>query len=328
MNPSPSSDLLARYLAGEATSTEAAEVEAWAAAQPAHARELERLRALMARGQGSAWDVERAWTRVSARIDQPIPLARSHRAPPLLLALAAALVLALGAGLLWQMTRPALVETPGLVATTVGERRVLELPDGTRITLAPDTELRVAAGYGRALRRVDLSGEAWFDVPHDASRPVLVHAGGTITEDLGTEFAIRAIPGSGLVRLAVASGSASLRREGASATDAVTLHAADVAELRDEEAEPVVRRGVTLDPYVSWHTGQLSFEDTPLELILPELARWFGLAAVVEDPAAAARRFTGPLPLDRRDEAIEILAAALVLRVEWSADTVRFRNSP
>jgi anti-sigma factor RsiW len=63
--------LLARYLGGEATPAERAVVEAWAA-DPANARELERLQAVWRSGQGSEnWDTEAAWRRVAGQLEQP-----------------------------------------------------------------------------------------------------------------------------------------------------------------------------------------------------------------------------------------------------------------
>jgi transmembrane sensor len=327
MPESLSSELLARYLAGEASPAEQAEVEAWAAASEEHRAELDRLReAWAATGQPATWDVDSAWRRVAARLDEPtvIPLPSGRRR--VLLALAASLAVVVGAALVWQVTRTSRQEYPRAVSTAIGERSTVELSDGTRITLAPLTELRVQASYGRAERRVELSGEAWFQVVHDAARPFRVVAQGTVIEDLGTEFTVRAIPGSGLVRVAVVSGRASLRRDGAREESAVILDAADVAVLRDADSVPQVERRTVLAPHVSWREGRLSFDDIPLDSLAGELSRWFPVRFLVADPAAARLRFSGPLPLDRLGEALDIVAAALSLRIARTGDTVVFRR--
>jgi len=325
MTESISSELLARYLSGEAEPRERAAVEAWASADPGNAQELERLRTLWSSSSTGAWDVDRAWGRVSKRLDRPAAL--PPRRPAILpIALAASLAMAvLGAWLVWRLVRPAGPEVPAVVVTAPGERRNVNLPDGTRIALAPGSTLRVDPGYGRTERRVDLEGEAWFGVRHDGSRPFRVHAGATTVEDLGTEFVVRALPGASLVRVVVVSGSASLRRAGAPAEEGVTLQARDVGTLASGEARPTVERGVEVGPLVAWHEGRLDFEDARLDSVLAELSRWYGVTIRLADTDLGARPFTGPLRLDDLDDALEVLTLSLDVRVERVGDTVVVR---
>jgi ferric-dicitrate binding protein FerR (iron transport regulator) len=92
-------------------------------------------------------------------------------------------------------------------ATARGERAIVELRDGTRVTLTPETELRVAA-IGRP---VYLSGEAVFSVTHNPRQPFRVIApNGVTVQDIGTRFDMRAWADKA-VRVAVAAGSVSLR---------------------------------------------------------------------------------------------------------------------
>jgi len=322
----PSPDLLARYLSGAATDAERAVVAAWAA-DPAHRRELEQLGAVwQAEPADAEWDVDRAWRQVAARLEPASAPVRALRFKPRspLLAIAAAALLVAGAGWLWTVSRPDPV-APGIYATVEGEQRRLTLPDGSRILLAPRSELRVAPDYGRPTRRVDLRGEAWFEVEHDAERPFLVHAAGTITEDLGTEFLVRELPGGVGVEVALVTGSASLRREGEASSAAVTLEPNDLARLARGDTRAQVTRAVTLDPVVSWRHGFLTFEDATLDTVRAELERWYGLVVVLADPALGARRFTGPLPLLSADDALEVLRIALGVELERQGTTVLVR---
>lgn len=325
MTESISSELLARYLAGEAEPWERAAVEAWASADPANAQELDRLRTLWSVPSGSEWDVDRAWDRVAERLDRPA-LLPSRRRAVLPIALAASLAMGvLGAWLVWRLVRPVGPEVPAVFVTAAGEQRNIDLPDGTRIALAPSSELRVAPAYGRTERRVDLEGEAWFAVWHDTSRPFRVHAGATTVEDLGTEFVVRAIPGANLVRVVVVSGSASLRRAGAPAEDGVVLAARDVGTLAADETRPTVVRDAEVGPLIGWHEGRLDFEDAPLDSVVAELSRWYGVTFRLADAGLGARPFTGPLRLDDLDDALEVLTLSLGVHAERLGDTVVVR---
>lgn len=321
-----SPDLLARYLAGAASDAERAAVEAWAAV-PANARELARLRAVWRPAAPSGWNVEDAWQRVRARLDAPAtpvaPPVRHWTGP--VLAVAATVVLAVGAAVIWRISQP----DPGLpaqvVATIAGERRTVDLSDGTRIVLAPGSELRVAEGYGGALRRVDLRGEAWFAVEHDAARPFQVHVAGTITEDLGTEFLVQQLPGDSGVRVALVSGSASLRRADQAVEAAVTLAPNDLALLGPGDTRARVEHGAELAALVAWHQGRLEFEDVRVAQVAAAITRWFGVPVVLGEPVLGDRRFTGAVRLDGLDDALDVLRLSLGVAIERRADTVVIR---
>ena len=311
--PMPS-ELLARYLSGDASPAEREQVDRWALEAPAHRAELDRLRSLWVRPQAAGWEVERAWRRVEPRLaERP---RRFRLGTPL--ALAAGVALLLGAGLVWRAIRTgdAKPDLPNVMATGPGERRNIQLADGSALTLAPQSEIRIDAEYGTVERRVDLRGEGWFEVRHDAARPFRVYAGGTVTQDLGTEFSVRTLPGRAGVRVVLVSGSASLRPEATPESSAVVLQPRDVAVLEPGALGAHVERGVMVESLVSWRSGTLSFHDAPVDSVLAELTRWYGRSFSLGDPAAASRRFTGPVPIDNLDEALEVLTLSLGLSAE------------
>jgi ferric-dicitrate binding protein FerR (iron transport regulator) len=326
MTDSPSPGLLARYLSGEASDAERAEVEAWASV-PANRREVERLRALWRPGEPGPWNVDAAWQKVSARLDSPP--AAEVAAPPAwngrLLAIAAAAILLFGAALVWRATLP---DTPAqvlVVTTGLGERRNVDLPDGTKVLLAPTSELRVAEDYGTTTRRVELDGEAWFVVEHDATRPFLVHAAGTITEDLGTEFLVQELANGAGVQVTLVTGLASLRPEGAATDAATTLAPNDIGLLAPGESVARVVRGTNIGALISWAAGRLEFEDAPLVEVAAALTRWYGSPVILADTALANRRFTGTLHLDALADALEVLRLSLGVAIDRRADTLVVR---
>jgi len=320
-----STNLLARYLGGEATDAERAEVEAWARVE-ANGKELERLKAIWHPAPEQQWNVEDAWQRVSARLDAPAEVEAlfPRRRLGWDVALAAAVVLALGAGAVWRAMRVTASSPAMVVATAAGERRTVDLTDGSQVILAPGSQLTIPGDYGEDTRRVDLQGEAWFAVEHDASRPFLVHAAGTITEDLGTEFLVQELPGGAGVRVALVSGSASLRPESGPAA-AVTLLPNDIGTLAAGDTAVQVERGVRLDALVAWSSGRLEFEDAPLAEVATAMARWYGMPVVLADSALASRRFTGTLRLEALDDALEVLRLSLGVRALRQGDTLIVR---
>lgn len=315
-----SSDLLARYLTGEASAADREDVERWIAEDPRNAAQLRRLQSVIMPPPAGDWNSDAAWSRVSSRMDAPrvIVLDRRRR----ILALAAAVAVTVGAALVWRAMDRTVASPAQVVATAAGERRDLTLPDGSRIELAPGSSVEVAAGYGNPERRVVLEGEAWFDVRHDAAQPFRVYAAGTVTEDLGTTFSVRARDGAA-VRVVLVSGKASFRRAGAA--DLIELDPGDVGLLGPADAIPVVARQVAVSYLVSWREGRLDFRDALVGDVLAELGRWYAVDFRLGDSALAARRITHTFKANDLADALEVLSLSLGVRAERAGAVVTLR---
>src|SRR5690349_17398343 len=205
--PEPQDDVpweaIARYFVGESTPEEIVAVRQWLEDHPADAEALSFLQdqtRRLVQATPPDLDVEAALRRVNERRDAadviPIETRRPARRTPLrtgstvparrwppfaIPAIAAAAVVGVGVTLYWHSlendgyTSPTAAQT---FATAVGKRDSVRLSDGTRVLLAPESRLTVAMGYGKKVRELELTGEAYFDVHHDAAHPFVVHAGG------------------------------------------------------------------------------------------------------------------------------------------------------
>ena len=213
---------------------------------------------------------------------------------------AAAILLVAGASYAsWREFRPAprqRAEAPAVravYATARGERATVELRDGTRVTLAPETELKVAA----AGRRVYLSGEAVFSVTHDPTQPFRVIApNGVTVQDIGTQFDMRAYAADKAVRVAVADGSVSLRN---SAAQPVILVRGTLGVIDSAGTAQVAR--VPVDGYLAWAQGHLTFTNARMADVAPELSRWFDIDVHLGSANLAGDRLTvtmSDIPVD------------------------------
>ena len=208
------------------------------------------------------------------------------------------------------------------VATAVGARDSLRLPDGTHVVLAPGSRLDVAAGYGSDRRDVVLRGEAYFDVVHDDVRPFVVHAEDAFVRDIGTAFVVRSDAAEG-VEVVVTKGSVSVAHRAARDDEAV-LHAGDRAIVAADRRVLVSRGGATPED-TSWLRGRLVYRDAPLAEVRADLRRWYGLELRLADSALGARHLTATFDGESADEVLRVIGLALGADVERRGDTAVVR---
>ena len=318
-------DRIARYLAGEASREEAAEVRRWLDEHRSDAEvvaAVERLTTAI-RGGGRDIDVETALRKVKARPtpQRPRPAIvapgrmRRWMSQAEFLAAAAAILIVAGVFLFDQLRNLGRGGAGSTYTTTVGQRDSVRLDDGTLVLLGPSSRVAVRG------REVDLTGEAFFRVVHDDARPFIVRAGGSVIRDIGTEFAVLADDATAAVRVVVQEGSVALSR----GTDSVMLEQGDVGRVAEGRVE-ALPGGATAEDF-AWMRGELVFRDTPVSKVIADLRRWYGVEVRVADTALLQRRFTGTFTTESRERVLDVIAMALPARVERRGDTAYFRSA-
>lgn len=292
------------------------------------------------------WDVWNAWLRLHRCMEGgPVKLhppgARSLRTARMalsrrgLLATAAAVVLVAASVAVVLRSRQGGASVREVV-TRPSQTAALELPDGSRITLAPASRLRLPADLGAprvgGARDVYLEGEAYLDIKHDSRRPFRVHTAGAIVEDAGTAFVVTAYRETQGVRVAVASGQVALyaeppvQRVAGGATPALerpllALEQGDLALLASTGVATLTHHA-NLQPYLAWTQGNLAFDGTRLGDAVPQLERWYDVRIGLADSSLADRRLTATFRRESLAQVLELLALSLDLRVEHQESAV------
>lgn len=305
---------LARYVAGESTPQEAAEMRRWLDEHPSDAEVVAKLKTATA-GLAPSRDVnvEHALGRVKAR-------ARAAPRPSVwrVSGIAAAAVLLLAAGIFaWNRARRASPPPEATYQTAAGARDTIRLRDGSTVFLAPASRMVIEG------RQAWLQGEAYFDVVHDARHPFSVRAGDVVIRDVGTRFAVHGLSGEP-VRVVVTEGSVQVTR----AADSITLGRGDVAVVRLDGGGITASRGAASDDDIAWLHGRLVFRDAPVTQVAADLRRWYGVQLRVTggDTALLQRHFTGSFVNEPGDRVIDVIALALGARVQRRGDTAFLRS--
>lgn len=328
-------DLLDRYLSGGCTPEQADEISRWAADDPAHARELDAARRVWAAAAEGAdrFDTNGQWSALHERIVRAggaIPrrrTARWHRAA----AIAAGVMLAVGAAA-WGWRAGVLRPAAHAVAfreysTRNGQRAEILLPDGTRAMLNVASRLRVPATYGAGARDVQLDGEAFFDVRHDARAPFRVHTAGAVAQDLGTAFVVRAYPDDHAVTVVVRTGKVALGADSAAAARAALLGAGQLGRL-DTTGQVTVQQHVDVDAHLAWMRGALVFRLRPFADVVRELDRWYDVDITLDDASLATTPVTLSFTNQSLDEVLAIITQSLDVRAQRDGSHVRLYTVP
>lgn len=281
--PNSRSEQLARYLSGESDAGERRAVEAWAAEAPAHAEELAQMRRtwdLASGGDLPPVDVDRAWSRVQARIAEAeglgrvVPMRGPGRAMRWFAAAAMITGLALGVQY-WFNQRP-----QELMATNAHVRTLLK--DSSTVVLSPGTHLNARISDER---RVELNGQAYFEVQRDVERHFVVHTDDVTVTVLGTAFEVSAFDTANSVLVRVRHGRVQVVASG----DTVVLEAGGYA--RYNRKAHILER-LPAPPAEVWGEHIIQFQDAPVALVVQRLEELFPVKITLGNEALKQCKLT------------------------------------
>lgn len=206
-------------------------------------------------------------------------------------------------------------------ATRTGERRMLELADGSRVWLNSGSALSV--DFSPQQRRLRLhSGEALFEVAKDASRPFIVEAKGGEVRAVGTRFDVDSRGPQ--VRVDVTEGVVQVNSAGSAP---VRLSAGERLSYR-EAAVPEPVQPLDLSSASAWQRGKLIFNQRPLGEVLDELERYVPGRIVLTDSALRQHKVSGVFDLKDPDALLKTLERLQPVKVTHMPWLVLIRPAP
>jgi transmembrane sensor len=317
--------VLDRFLANECTAEESARIAAWYAADPVTAVAIERVRTgFQARRRIQAFDTGNAAVRRVAHViashDDAVARASRRRPRAWQLGVGASVLITLAAVFIarWRELSPASHADMTHYATKSAQRSSVTLPDGSRVTLAPDSRLSYSADRSGA-RTLTLSGQAYFVVAHDGRHPFIVRTGRVSTRVLGTAFDVRHYASDSAVRVVVVDGKVAASGRGAP----VLLVAGMRGEMTDSTATVVTNDNV--DDVTAWVRGRLVFTDTPVPVMLQTLRRWYGYEFRLADSTLTTRQVTAMFSINDTAKTMTALKALLQVTMTFDGSVVVLR---
>jgi transmembrane sensor len=200
------------------------------------------------------------------------------------------------------------------LATPMALRKAITLVDGTRVELNAETSLRIEID-GKERRMRLASGEAFFAVHKDASRPFTVETPAGSVQVTGTQFDVRAETSS-TFEVTVVEGSVLARPDAAGGQPGAPVSLAAGNHLSAGPDGVAIRalNAAALDAALAWRQGQIVFDGVPLREALARFARYHG-RGITATADAAEFRVGGRYSLDDLDGFLAQLEEAIPVRV-------------
>ena len=203
-----------------------------------------------------------------------------------------------------------------------GGEFTLLLSDGTRVHLNAMSNFKYPVRFGGNKREVELSGEAFFEVTKDKSRPFVIRTAGMNVEVLGTTFNLNAYENNEKIVTTLVEGSVKINSQ---ITHESRLLSPDEQATFDISNGQTEIKKVDVNLYTAWKDGNLIFYDARLEDIMTTLSRWYSANVLYRSSSVKDIRFSGNLNrYGDINQILDIIRSTGKITIEIDKNTILF----
>ena len=310
--------LLAKYICREATDEENCRINAWLEQDESH---LDFYLSLTGTAEKSGLldnhgkTTPRAWEEICRQIKKEKPVTKPGRhqikrvfARPAVAAASIIFILAMG----WLASKMLFINDEQVVlknSSSTGEMKIAYLPDSSKVFLNKSSTLRYNENFGERERRVQLSGEVFFEVSRHHGRPFVVETNHAEVTVLGTSFNVAAFEEASTTTIIVTEGKVSIST---STANRAFIEKGMKATI-DNTTTAITSGTVQNYNEIAWKTKQLEFRETPLNMVLSNINSAYHSNIRFSNDKLNNCIFTGDFKNQSLDSIIEILSVAFSL---------------
>lgn len=199
----------------------------------------------------------------------------------------------------------------------------LMLSDGTKIIMDAGSSLKYPESFNGNERRVELKGEAFFNVTKNQDSPFIINAENGVIKVLGTQFNIRAWKKEKEVTVSVQEGKVAFQ-SGLNNFDesAVILTDGKMSRLNEEG---IITGPVSFDisTLKSWMKKEFYFLNAPLETVLAQLERWYDVKFEISNPSIQQNKITVFIQNRPLEENIKLISEVLDISYEMRGKVIK-----
>lgn len=176
-------------------------------------------------------------------------------------------------------TNGSLIEVPTIhtLSTPVGGQFQVTLPDGSKVWLNAATILKYPSRFASNERRVEVNGEAYFEVAKNEKQPfrVVLSDSSNVTV-LGTHFNVMSYNNENEREITLLEGSVSVSKN----NKLKKLEPGTQARIKENEISK--QTGIDTEEIIGWKNGLFVFHDAPIESIMDQIERWYDAKVVYQ----------------------------------------------
>ena len=177
------------------------------------------------------------------------------------------------------------------VITPRGGQYHLILVDGTEVWLNAASSIKFPTAFNGANRRVEISGEVYFEVAKNKNKPFIVHTDQSDIKVLGTHFNINAYDDEEYQRTTLLEGSIEIKRGNRKAL----LIPGQQANINQQSDQINIQEVEDPDAIIAWKNGYFQFEKSDLQSVMRQISRWYD-TDVSYNGAIPTKQYTGKIP--------------------------------
>ena len=193
--------------------------------------------------------------------------------------------------------------TSNTISTPKGGQYTIILSDGTKVMLNSASSMTFPTSFKAAERRVELNGEAYFEVAKDKNKRFRVISGLQTVEVLGTHFNVNAYGDEQTIKTTLLEGAVKVF----TAKKSVLIEPGEQAVLDKADENSIAKRLVNINKETSWINGIFSFEGDDLKSVMRQVARWYDVNVIYAGPISEEKYFGEISRSSKLSEVIKIL---------------------
>jgi len=260
-------------------------------------------------------DVDKAWNNVHSRLMQnslktdvsPVRIS-FMRTTLFRIAAAALILLSLGTAAIY-MNNSGLLSKKITVLAGMDQKNILvSLPDGSKVYLNRNSLFSYKKNFGTHGRDVKLTGEAFFEITPDKSKPFIIDAGKAKVKVVGTTFNVITNNTNAAVEVFVKTGKVLVSDSTGSNT--IQLDPGFIGTMNSKSSAKALN---TNPNYLSWKTGYLDYNGQKLNTVFSDLKRVYNMNIVADDPQILDNPWHSPIDNVDEETIIRIICTSFNL---------------
>jgi ferric-dicitrate binding protein FerR (iron transport regulator) len=196
----------------------------------------------------------------------------------------------------------------------------IALPDGTTVVLNKKSKLSYPVEFTGEAREVFLTGEAFFDVAHNPSKPFKVHTGVFVTKVLGTAFSIKAYPNDADVKITVTRGKVEVKRESEGDRILGILRRGDQLVV-NKASVAVAKTKVAVTDSVVFEKEVLQLDNVTFQEAAKVISRHYTVKIQFKNDALRNCRLTGDFTNDSLTQILDVICTLTNATWKLNAET-------